>query len=685
VVLFMDPLHDAEIWRDLPEPQVESHPVEQPNDIIEFVVSDRFLDKGHQLYPRQATLLKVIFLEKDLLTDYDYDVLGEWSEGFWLSDPERWLEEHGNSEDDGYRYEGMHGIPPDWETRMDMCIAEGRPWFREPIVIIGRRGSKGYLGGICGARVLWHFMGVPDGNPQAYYGIEPHKRMSMFVFAAKKEQARDNQWRDIYQVIQYAPCFLPYISKPLAESLTLYSPYDLAVIEAGLRPATALDTATFEILPKESTTVSGRGPASFFQAYDEMAHVVKGVAKADAGAVYDQATPSLDTFGVDAFIWPASSPWAMTGKFFEKSQQALEVDPRSGLPVYPEMMMFQLTSWDPYEDWELADSLPMWPASETREVQYFKPIRHPIQQYDRKMKQLQRANPTNFAVERLSHWATVADAYLDPQQVDEAFGPWQGEQLEMQEQGILNVLYIAHGDPSTSGANFGFAIAHTEGPDSDGLLHVVFDLIHAWSPLDFPDGRIDYLQIEKEICEFIDRFIPGEVTFDQFNSAPLIQRLQAYVAGKQYPRRVEIYERTATHKENWIVAETFKTALNMYLIHAPHHDLAEQELKFLQKAGPDRVDHPTMGPIQTKDVADAMMQVTHNLIGDQITAFLERLSVPIRGDQEPGAFGRPGGADPDDEAIRQLQRFSGLYGRGDPTPGSPSRGFNRRRSRGGLR
>lgn len=682
-VAYADPVPFMEVLRSFTEStEIVVPELPQPDDIIEFVVSDRFLDKGYQLYPRQATLLKVIFLNKEALTDYDYDVLGEWAEGFRMPDPDRWLAEHAQG-DDHFHFEGMHGIQPDWEDRMDALIAEGRPWFREVDAVIGRRGSKGYMGGICAARVLYHHMSY--GDPQEHFGIERNKRLSMFVFAAKKEQARDNQWRDVYQVITGAPCFQPFISRPLAESLTLYSPKDKAVMDAAIRRGqylkSSLDTATFEILPKESTTVSGRGPASFLQMYDEMAHVVKGVARADAGAVYEQATPSLDTFGHDAFIYAASSPWTMTGKFFENTQQALELDPYTLKPMYPEMLITQLTSWDPYEDYERAHELPVRPGRKTT----FNFIRTPIQAYNDQMKRLERANRDTFRVERLSYWATVLDAYLDLDQVEEVFGPWDGRELEMTDRGILSVPYIAHGDPSVSGANFGFAIAHAEGPDQDGLLHVVFDLIHNWSPSDFPESRIDYLKVQEDIQGFIDRFVPVELTFDQFNSVSLIQRLQSYVGHQHYPRRVEIYERTATHAENWKVAETFKTAINMGLVHAPHHDLGKQELKFLQKTGPSRVDHPTMGPVQTKDVADAMMQVTHALIGDQITAYLERLGAPIRGDQGPGAFSQRV-VDPDEDVFRSLGR-SGLHGRGDPTPVSRIRrgGYQRRRTPRGLR
>jgi hypothetical protein len=70
------------------------------------------------------------------------------------------------------------------------------------------------------------------------------------------------------------------------------------------------------------------------------------------------------------------------------------------------------------------------------------------------------------------------------------------------------------------------------------------------------------------------------------------------------------------------MAEVFKTALNMGLIHFPSHELLELELRFLQKTGVERVDHPSVGPVQSKDVADAVMNVVWHLVGRDVSKYL---------------------------------------------------------------
>src|SRR5207245_1480273 len=114
----------------------------------------------------------------------------------------------------------------------------------------------------------------------------------------------------------------------------------------------------------------------------------------------------------------------------------------------------------------------------------------------------------------------------------------------------------------------------------------------------------------------ITNFMPSEVTFDQFNSIGTIQNLNRWISRHQFPKRIVAYERTATAPLNWKTYETFKTALGLGLVHAPYFELVDLELKFLQVHNNDKVDHPTAGPVQTKDVADCMAIVVYSLIGD---------------------------------------------------------------------
>jgi hypothetical protein len=901
--------------------QAQGLPILPVPDIIEFVVSDKYLNKP-QLYPRQATLLKIVFLQDTIFTDFDYRVIEEWANGFSLNtgDPEVW------------RYEGYHGVQPDILKRIDMCKAMGRRWFRECVVAIGRRGAKGYLGGLCGAYVLWNYLAW--GNPQEHFGVASTKVLSCMVFGGKLELAKANQWKDISDVILTAPCFTPYVSKPQTDKLTVYAPNDAARIQDRLRRGIPIDTdmASFEIVAKEATVMAGRGPTSFCldpttpvltanlewrpigsirvgdeligldeypvdgkhrkmqnttvqavwhtykpairlrftdgssvvcsgdhrwlvgtmgangnaqwraarwidighrvkrvvdpweddrsyeggylagvfdgeacvvtregrptgalqfsqnpgavmdttlrllkekgynpksvsrkafcqhvqlsglanvmrflgsvrpyrllnrdiwqghalrscgfktvigidelpeqelidietgtrtfvanglvshnsQFYDEMAHVSKSTARASADELYGTATPALDQFKGSEFIWEGSSTWEMIGKFYENWGYALQVTARTKEPIYPETMMVQLESWDPYKDWERATTIPMRGGYQRT----FAPLKKAIQTYDKAMERLERANPETFAVERRSRWRATEGAYLNPERIAQMWVPFNGRDSDtwkFQTRGAFNINYVGHCDPSKSNANFALAIGHVEGPFEDGFLHVVFDLLKHWEPGDFPDNlfQIDYIEIEKFLEKYVlDAYKPDELTFDQFNSVGTIQRLNRYVRQSQYHKKVTVYERTATKDINWTMAETFKTALNMQLIHSPFYEQATKELLFLQDKGNKKVEHPTEGPVQTDDLYDAMANVVYSLIGDQMSAFLATQlgNFPLTGATQGGAVPFAGQfVDSEmNEYASQFRQFgSGRRAMERASMGAPGRRMETRRS-----
>lgn len=572
-------------------------------DPITFVVSPRWLGRG-QLYPRQATLIKVIFLRNDLLTEYDHMVIDEWEESFERT--------------------GDNGIVPKIRERMAGLRLQGYFYFREVLLVLGRRAGKGYVSALAMAYVLWRFMA--KGDPQAYYGIDRDKQLAAFIYAGKKQQARENLWKDLANVIQSAPCFAKYISRPLGENLTVYAPHDFVRIkkQRDRGVATARDLATFTIQPKEATLMSARGPAAFILGFDEMAHVVASGAGRSAEEVYGAATPALDQFKRDGFIIDPSSPWQQIGQFYANWEMCKETD-EEGNPEHPYMMFLQLASWEIYYDWADAHLLPMFPedfAGDLGEYEHrphprFQQLKGAIQEYDERMEKLERANPDTFAVERRSRWQAVIDAYLDPKKVDAIFLPG----LEMTRSAKnLTTWYKGHADPSKVNDNFGLAICHREMRE-DGFYRCVFDFIHHWQPSEFPDNTIDYIDVTDQLFELIWDFKIDEFTFDQHNSAMPIQRLNQKIRERRSPKRMDVFEQTATAQHNWTVAECFKVSINQGWVEAPWHEIAALEMKFLQlktTATTNRVVHQDTGPVVHDDVAKAMMECVWSALGEQV-------------------------------------------------------------------
>ncbi|MGI8756161.1 MAG: hypothetical protein ACR2MB_09925, partial [Acidimicrobiales bacterium] len=406
-------------------------------------------------------------------------------------------------------------------------------------------------------------------------------------------------------IIRNAPAFRQFHPLATTDSVVLFTPRQIALgVDVSDR-----NQALIEIRAAESTIRGGRGPAAFLLGFDEFAFVQGAGSTANSIDLFESAYPSTTQFSGNAPVIQTTSPWDREGQAWETYQQAMAINPGTGLAVAPDHLVLQLPSWHLYKDHNTADTLPMWPGGPM-----FGGGLKPIIEFDGVLEAKKAANPESFAVEYDAQWRQNFYAYLSPVFVNRVFAPYQETKLAMATAGKLGIIYAGHGDPSLSQANFGFCIAHLEYDDHQ-IPHVVYDLIYFWAPKDFPGGVIDYLQIEDEIFEYAKAFMPQTLTFDQWNSAGVIQRLQANLTKADLPRRVNVSERFATKSLNWEVYEVFKTAIGHNIIHAPEHQLARAELEGLIVRN-GVVSAPDLGDVRTKDVVDAMAHVTYTLIGE---------------------------------------------------------------------
>lgn len=590
--------------RALPHKRLAPLPVP---DIITFVLGEQWLDR--RLYPKQATALKAIFLRDDLFTDYDIQVLTEWSESFAAT--------------------GDNGCQYDIFERIRICKEQGRPWFREVILVMGRRAGKGYVCALAMAYVLWRYLAT--ANPQKHFGIDRGKQFTGLIYAVQKELAKANLWGDFNRVVTEGPCFTPYVAKPLAESLTLFAPNDFLRINAmRARGMTVdpLEMASFRIDPLPAKPTAGRGGASFLLGLDEEAHIIATGANRSAKEIWKAAQPALDQFKRWGFICEPSSPWDMTGQFYENAVKATLVEP-DGTPTYPEIFLLQLASWEIYYDWERADQIPVFPEDFDGDLgEYAEDADHPSfgtfvsapQEYDDDMRKEEKADPDTFSVERLAKWQTTLDAYLDPKKIAAMWDP----ELAMQSVGRLDRFYKAHADASLVNDNFGFSVAHTE-TNEDGFEVVVFDLLHHWDPANFPGHTINYLEVNEQLWDYVKAFPIDDLSFDQFQSAYFIADLQEKAMGARLPKRIHLHVETATAPRQLRTAQTFKIALNQGWIRAPFYKQADDELKFLQFVN-GKVVHQTTGPVVHDDVARTMFEVVHNLLERQVNGFLSGIA-----------------------------------------------------------
>lgn len=622
------------------------------DSIVEFASHPSFC--GMRLYPRQMTLLKLIYLEEEQFTEYDRDVIGHWADGF------------------KDRLNPM-GVQPDIMERIHYLKDHGYTHFPHVQMVLGRRASKGILGGLLTAERVAYLYSL--GSWQQHFNQVPGQIAEVQCVAPSLNLAVTRQFKDVRNTIINCAYLREHIVGDKITEFFIRTPGDEDTIVQNHLDGIKSDReiATIALKASTSASTSGRGGTGWVNLYDEYAHMITGTGSGKTGEeIYDAFQPSLDQFGPQSLTYLASSPYSKIGKFYELYQQGRvtmdEYNRREGkietrsfveqveaqdietnedltktVVAEPTYLVVQLPSWELYTDWDRSREIPMLPGKKRVFPRWNAPVQFRPDaegsadekvQYRRKIR-----NPEKFKVERGGQFATVQDAYLDENVVDRMFlHPGWRDPLQPQYQGRLSLAYRAHADPSRTNANFGFCIGHLEDapPDEYGYVwpHVIIDVLKVWKPEDKPDHLVDYVEIGEEIDQYLTRFPTiKKMSYDQYNSAGFIAHQ------KRKFSNIRVLEQTFTAQENQDRFEKFKSALNLGWVHSYRDDFAEEgqsllelELKYLQeKVSGSRVvvDKQDIGPVQTKDLADAVMVVTVDLLHaslDQWWKSLNRLS-----------------------------------------------------------
>ena len=571
-----------------------------------------------------------VFTLEDL-DDYDLKVIQEWQ-----------------------RHDPEIKAAPFLMERYNWLRAHNYPHFRIIQLVGGRRSGKGHVTGIALAYKVFKTQQIE--NPAFTFGIERGKNIYFSVVAAALDQAVDHQFGDVSNMIMNCKYLVDnnLLGKSIQSELSVYTPYDvrrkMALAQSGMR--VDKDLASLRVKAHGTNSKTIRGSATLGFVFDEMAHLVGGESRMSDEEVWKAIMPSLNQFGDQALIFANSSPYHKQGQFFKLYEQILQtekLDPES-VPFdswpYKDHVMLQFPSWAMYKDWELDEYWNMiGPEVESPENSDI-------------TREEELRDPETFKVEYRAQFAEVTDAFLRTEIVERMFDPKNsikilGHPLEPMTGAFAYSRYKAHGDPAATGANFGIAVGHVEqithpetGVTED---HVVFDLIDAFYPKEFDNDTIDWLQVVPTITSLINNFRPYEWTFDQFDNRMAIQQLIEN-CNKLGIMETMIYQKPANRTLNASRAKNFRAAINLNRVHAPHPsswnyksrknsiELAQMELTFLQEkpVGSGIVDKPTIGPIQTKDIADCIMEVTDALIGDSISQLYDHVNVGAQ-------FGSPGG------------------------------------------
>lgn len=211
-------------------------------DIETFATHPAFC--GLKLYPKQLTLLKLMFLETENMTEYDIDVISRWAEGF--KDPT-----------------SPEGVQPDIWERVDYLKKNGYRRFPHIQMVMGRRASKGVLGGVVVAEHIAYFYSLDDW--QAHYGLPPGKDGYAMCLATNMVQAKRFQFADIRATVERCKYLQPAISTSKEYALTLRTAADLRRIARMEKDNIPIEreVASLRIMAMSSNSASGRGATTF--------------------------------------------------------------------------------------------------------------------------------------------------------------------------------------------------------------------------------------------------------------------------------------------------------------------------------------------------------------------------------------------------------------------------------------
>lgn len=579
------------------------------------------------LYPRQETLLKILFLELDKMTKYDFAVIENWRESTRNGGPVR--------------------IPLDIYDRMEWLRKRNYKHFRESVFVLGRRGSKGFTAAHAAAYKTAQMLCL--GDPQREYGIAEGKDLYVDVLATTYSQAKSALYLDILNTIIGCSWFDPYTNALSETTIKLETAADKVFnekekqkqIESGRRK-NIKTRSTIQIEPKAANPDSARGRASFLQLFDEFAYGLDDGLQASSSEIYKALTPSLRQFGKDGMIIVPSTPVSEVGKFYELYCDAFEMTPE-GMAKNPEMFCIQAPSWELFTD-----------------GQYLPAIKVPLltsPDQDESFKAEIERDPEKSRVEYYAQFSKAENAFLQSEKVDQMFMAYPSAENNINKPargGRLDTQYEMHCDAGRTNDNFCCCIGHKELCE-DGFYHAFIDVQKIFQAKDFdPDEsgvrHINYIDVTNWIVSMLKVFNVTHVTFDQWNSAALIDFLnKEKTRGTFLNNSVIVDESTATEKKNMQRWERFKQALYQGWIHAPfvkddilglgHVCMLERELKFLILKNGKKVDHPDTGPVTHNDMADCASTVCVRLLSNQVEELGAGTLLPISGAARGGYMG----------------------------------------------
>ncbi len=524
-------------------------------DIVTFAENPKYL--GRTLYPRQRLLLKLYY--RVSLTDEeleDFKQLLSCSNKYAKVYFPGLCEHHitGICEK-----EACHLA----ENLQDLAILDDTEIRRRLkshhahilLVVAGRRGTKSTLGAIINLYEIYKFKRV--SNPQEVYGLFPGSRMGTLNVATDEKQAQI-----IFDSMKALMDHSPWFQKLRYRSLETFIEFGQGIYARSLH----------------SNSASVRGNTSICVNVDEINFFTQTLGKLSGKAMMNAIMPSTLLFGEHKRIVATSSPFNKAGVGWEYADAAIE-------RKSPHIIYSQFASWE------------------------MNPTINPAT--DTEIQNAYLLDRVYAEMEYGGQWADQVGQYIP----EEAVRDCANKELSNRRFGEKGIRYTLSVDMAKNRDSVGLIVCHYDKEKGK----VIVDRIEEFDPkqphplygmenMVNSHKEISHDLIERHIRTLTDqfKFRFSSITFDQFDSTAIIQRLRT----KYGEDLVEVF--TWNDRTNREVFSNLRSQVVQGGIEYPqHYELMKQLVSLSQtfkQSGQWKVEAP---PGMADDLADPLAIATY--------------------------------------------------------------------------
>jgi hypothetical protein len=467
------------------------------------------------------------------------------------------------------------------------------------IGMAGMRSGKSILAALITLNELHNDLMIP--NPQKVWGLAPRQRIDYTCIATKVEQAEGTIFSAISNIHENSPWFLRY-NRALIDTARAKG---ISADRVYTKNLTDLRYYHKNFFVENSGTNSAglAGKTRKVVVIDEIGRMVDTESRMGVDAVYttmDRSLLTLAEFGSKMIC--ISSPWLKDDKIMELYASSVEAK-------NPRIVYFRHPTWD---------FNPKLPRDTPKIMEAF------------------QNNPTDAMRDYGCDPPGINDPWIPAERVDDCIDPNVPALLTVQDYTTSIIMdnvrtdmvckriiwkdvmttkhLVVSCDPGHRRDSFGMILAYLKlvrTPLAGKEPHMFVGYSMAWEPTQKPRREVNFRNVIDLIKEFDKHWILDNVIYDQWQSVPLIQDLQANNIRAM---------RTDLKQDDWDLLASLFFNKQIHLLHPKVGGKGSErliwELKNLQIKSNYRVDH---SPATSSDIAVCLARAAKGLLSEKAT------------------------------------------------------------------